>query len=56
MDKLKLVQQIGGEICEDCGEYRDCGLEYDDCGRIENALNLLDEYNQKIQPTLPAAD
>ena len=42
-DKLELIQYIGNEICEGCGPDRDCGLEYEDCGRIYNALDALDE-------------
>ena len=46
MDKIFLVQVIGGEVCEECGEDRDCGLEYDDCYRISTALEVLEEYLQ----------
>ena len=44
MEDLELVQFIGNEICERCGPNRDCGLEYDDCFRITNALNALETY------------
>lgn len=46
-EKLDLVQQIGNEICEGCGEDRDCELEYEDCDRVLNAIALLDEYLQE---------
>ena len=47
-DKLELVIKIGNEICEDCGPNRDCELAIDDCSRIDNAIDLLDEYLAKI--------
>ena len=44
MDKLKVLQQIGNEICEGCGDDRDCGLEYEDCDRIIRTANILDQW------------
>ena len=46
-DKLELLQNIGNEICEGCGPDRDCGEEYDKCGRIVNAIRHLDEFIAK---------
>jgi len=48
MNDLEFIQAIGNEVCEDCGPYRDCGLEYDDCVRLENAFKYLNEgYEQE---------
>ena len=47
MDKIKLVQKIGNEICEWCGPDRDCGIELEDCSRIVNAINFLTQAQQK---------
>ena len=48
MTKLELVQKIGDEVCEGCGRGADCGEEPMECMRIENALQLLDDYlNEK---------
>ena len=44
MDDLQFLQEIGDEICEGCGPDRDCGLEYDECFRIDNALECLKKY------------
>ena len=44
MDEIGLVQFIGNEVCEGCGPNRDCELDYDDCSRIENALEALQDY------------
>ena len=44
MSKLELLIKIGNEICEGCGPDRDCELEYDECSRINNALDILAEY------------
>ena len=47
MDKIFLVQVIGGEVCEECGEDRDCGLEYDDCDRIGSSIKYLDDFMEE---------
>ena len=44
MDKIELVRKIGYEVCENCWENKDCGIETEDCDRIRSALNLIDEY------------
>jgi len=44
MDKIELVQEIGNEVCEGCGPDRDCELEIDECSRISNAIELLDQF------------
>ena len=43
-DKIQLIMDIGDEICEGCGPDRDCEEEIDDCFRIANAIDYLDEY------------
>lgn len=47
MDQIDLVREIGDGVCEGCNKDRDCGLEYDECDRILNAVALLDQYNQE---------
>ncbi len=48
MDKLKLVQEIGGEeICEGCGPDADCGEIPIECIRVTNAIAALDAYMQE---------
>jgi len=42
--KIELVQAIGNEVCEGCGPDADCGDEPEECGRIANALDLLNNY------------
>ena len=49
MDQVELIQYIGNEICEDCGPDRDCGLEYEDCSRIDNALYALNDFIEDKQ-------
>lgn len=49
MEELELIQVIGNEICEGCGSSRDCGLEYDDCFRISNALEVLQNFLEDIK-------
>ena len=51
-DKIQLVQDIGNEICEGCGPDRDCGEDPEDCFRIADAINYLDEYIDKIKNVL----
>lgn len=43
-DDLDFIIEIGKEICECCGPDRDCALEYDECHRIRNSIELLNEY------------
>ncbi len=43
MDKLKLVQEIGNEICEGCGPDADCGEDPNECYRVLSAIAMLDE-------------
>ena len=52
MDRLELVQFIGSEVCEGCGPDRDCGKEIDDCGRIFNALEALDDFMDEVKGIL----
>lgn len=43
MEDVEKVQKIGNEICEGCGPDRDCGLHIEECLRIDNALEILNE-------------
>lgn len=47
MDKIKLIQNIGNEVCEGCGPEADCGINPADCSRIDDAIVLLDQYISK---------
>lgn len=49
MEKQQVIRLIGNEICEGCGEGRDCGLEYDDCERMYQAEVYLDEYIRSLK-------
>ncbi len=44
MPELEVVCRIGNEICEGCGPDRDCGLEYNECDRIDSALDILAKF------------
>lgn len=44
MQDTEAVQAIGEIVCEGCGPYRDCGLEVDDCDRIDDALGVLYQW------------
>uniref|UniRef100_A0A6M3LNV4 Uncharacterized protein n=1 Tax=viral metagenome TaxID=1070528 RepID=A0A6M3LNV4_9ZZZZ len=44
MDKIELVQQIGNEVCENCGSGFDCGIDLLNCIRIDNAVEMIDAY------------
>jgi len=48
MTKIELVQQIGDEVCEDCGPDADCGEVPEECGRVINAAKTLDEYLEQL--------
>jgi len=43
MDKIKLVQDIGNEICEGCGPDADCGEDPAECFRVLDAVRMLNE-------------
>ena len=43
-EKIKIVQMIGTEVCEDCGPDRDCGLEIENCSRISSAIEALNGW------------
>ncbi len=45
---IEVAYQIGNEICDDCGPGRDCGLEFQDCGRMDTALDILDRYIKAV--------
>ena len=45
--KIRLVQEIGNEICEGCNEDRDCGEELSECFRVINALVILNTIYEK---------
>jgi len=42
MDKVKLAQDIGNEVCEGCGPDADCGEDPEECPRIQDAIEMLD--------------
>jgi len=44
MNGLEVIQIIGSEICEECGDSRDCGLEYSECDRIGTAFDVLEKF------------
>lgn len=44
MNKLELVQYIGSEVCEECGDNADCGIPVDECSRIASATDALDRW------------
>lgn len=48
-DEIGIVQKIGNEICDGCGPHRDCGLRWDECCRISNALDILSKYAEEIK-------
>lgn len=56
MDKIKLVQEIGEEVCEGCGPDADCGEYPPECGRIINAIRLTDEYIEKYIAAVEAVN
>jgi len=41
---IETLQEIGNEICENCGPDRDCGIEIEDCARINNAIGILEGW------------
>ena len=43
-DLVKLVMRIGTEVCDDCDDERDCGLNPNECARILEGVDLLEEY------------
>ena len=48
MDKVRLVQAIGNEVCPDCGDGEDCGEKPSECYRIKEAVKLLDDWQDKM--------
>ena len=44
MNKSELVQRIGYYVCDGCDGDRDCGLEVDECGRIADAVDVLNVF------------
>ena len=53
MKKIELVQQIGNSVCEECNEGADCGEKPEECGRIINAVNLVDQYMAEQEQETP---
>ena len=49
MDKIKLVQQIGNEVCEGCSPDADCEDTPKECFRIQNAVSLLDSFIKEFK-------
>jgi len=44
MNELELVQAIGNSICEDCGPTADCGIDPEECDRVQYAIGLLRDH------------
>ena len=44
MNPIEIVQKIGDIVCEGCGPDSDCGVDPEECGRIDAALEYLGEY------------
>lgn len=44
MDMIELVQEIGNEVCDGCGNDVDCGINPKDCPRVDRAAELLREF------------
>ena len=45
MENLDIIIYIANEICEGCGPDRDCEMDYEDCSRIQSALEILEGVN-----------
>lgn len=50
--KVKLVQEIGNEICEGCGPNADCGEDPVECFRVQNAVVMLDKYISNLKKSV----
>ena len=56
-EKIKLVQEIGNDVCEDCNvtdpvspcQEPDCGIKPEECFRIGAALTKLDVFLNKLK-------
>ena len=46
---MKLVQDIGNEVCDGCSTDRDCGEDPDDCFRIADAIEMLEAFISKME-------
>lgn len=48
---LELVRKIGNEVCEGCegesAEETECGLDPNECSRIDNAIDALRDFIDK---------
>jgi len=44
MNEIELIQGIGTEVCEKCGEDSVCDIDPSACDRMANALILLDKF------------
>jgi len=47
MNATELVQRIGDDVCEGCGPDPDCGIDPEECERIDCAIAVLEEYLEK---------
>ena len=45
MNKIDLVRQIGDLVCTECTDDRQCGLEFNLCPGIVEAVELVDAYD-----------
>lgn len=44
MDDIYKVQKIGELVCEGCSDdHRDCGIDPEECDRILEAVDILNE-------------
>jgi hypothetical protein len=46
-----VVQKIGNEVCEGCGPNADCGIDPEDCDRLDTAISWINdfmEYDRKV--------
>jgi hypothetical protein len=47
MEDMEKVQKIGDSVCEGCFEgQRDCGIEPEDCSRIAEAIDILNDKDE----------
>lgn len=44
MNETELLQKIGDVVCEGCGPNADCGVNPEECDRIEIVRMYLYEY------------
>ena len=45
---IEFLIEIGNLVCDECGEYRDCGFKYEECGRLYDAEVALNKFLKSI--------